>query len=142
MKNAVFLLMNLMFFNFGFLQNSFGKFILVEVDQKENAMARSGAGNIYWNRDIYFEKYVPVNLLLIYFCNCRFKLGLRETESCLKEEGIPDVCLSAFKTGEGWEGCNRWLETNHAAVNRSQARLEKCMPEKPTTPYHLKPNDL
>ena len=69
MKNAVLLLLNLMFFNFGFLQNSFGKFILVEVDQKENAMAKSGAGNIYWNIDIHFEKFVPFNSLLIYFCN-------------------------------------------------------------------------
>ena len=94
------------------------------------------------NLNNHFEKYKTVNLSLIYFYNYHFKLGLSETESCLKEEGIPDVCLRAFKTGEGWEGCNRWLETHHAAVNGSQARLEKCVPEKPTTPYDLKPNDL
>ena len=132
MKNAVLLFLNLMFFNFVFLHNSFGKFILVEVDQKEIAMGKSRAGNIYLNTNIHFEKYVPVNLLLNHFCNYHFKLGLRESESCLKEEGIPDVCLSAFKTGKGWEECNRWVETNHATVSSSRARLEKCVPEKPT----------
>ena len=67
---------------------------------------------------------------------------MHESENCLKEEGIPDVCLSAFKTGESWEACNRWLETNHATVNRSQGRLKKCVTEKSTKPYHLKPNHL
>ena len=81
-----------------------------------------------------------VNSSFVYIHNYHFKLGLRESENCLKEEGIPDVCLRAFKTGEGWDGCNRWLETNHATVNKSQARLEKCVTEKPTEPYHLKPN--
>ena len=66
MKNAVLLLLNLMFFNFGFLQISVGKFILVEVDQKENAMAKSGTGNIYWNINNHLKKYAHVNLCLIH----------------------------------------------------------------------------
>ena len=130
MENAAFLLLNLMYFHSGFLPSSFGKFILVEVDQKEIVIAKSGAGNISRNIDILFEKYLPVDLLLIYFCNCRFKLGLRVSENCLKEEGVPDVCLSSFKTREGWEGCNKWIETNRAMVHRSQARFEKCVTEK------------
>ena len=47
-------------------------------------------------------------------------------EKCLKEEGIPDVCLSSFKTGEGYERCNRWLENNSDMVMNSEARIKKC----------------
>ena len=60
-----------------------------------------------------------------------FKLDLQEKEICLKEEGIPDVCLSFFKTGTGHETCNRWMEANRAKIKRSEAKLKKCV--KPST---------
>ena len=129
MKTAVFLLLCLIFFNCGFLPNSSGKFILVEMDQKKDSIAKSGTGNIYLNINNHLKKYIHVNLWFFHFCNYRFKLGLRESENCLKEEGIPDVCLNSFKTGQGWDGCNRWLETNHATIDKSQARLKKCRNE-------------
>ena len=47
-------------------------------------------------------------------------------EKCLKEEGIPEVCLSSFKTGEGYERCNRWLENNSDMVMNSEARIKNC----------------
>ena len=56
MKNVEFFLLILMLFSLGFLKKSFGKFMLVELDQKEEAIVDSGYGNIYWNLDIYFEK--------------------------------------------------------------------------------------
>ena len=132
MKNALFLLPILMFVNLGLFKKSFGKFMLVELDQQEEAIANSGAGNLHRSLNIHFEKYMHVNLWVIYSYNYRFKLGLSESEICLKEEGIPDVCLSSFKTGEGREECNRWFETNYAMVNGSQTRLKKCVTEKST----------
>lgn len=62
MKNDVFLLLCLIFFNFGFLPNSSGKFILVEVDQKQDAIAKSGPGNIYLNIDNHLKKYIHFQL--------------------------------------------------------------------------------
>ena len=47
-------------------------------------------------------------------------------KKCLKEEGIPDICMNSFKNGEGYEGCNSWLEKNHAMVMKSEARMKKC----------------
>ena len=55
MKNAKFLLLILMFFNLGYFKKSFGKFMLVELDQKKDAIAKSGAGNIYWTLNILFH---------------------------------------------------------------------------------------
>ena len=34
--------------------------------------------------------------------------------ACLKGEGIPDECLSFFKTTEGYEKCNEKLNENPA----------------------------
>ena len=56
-----------------------------------------------------------------------------EMENCLKEEGIPDVCLSSFKNGEGYERCNSWLENNSAMAMNSEATIKKC--EKDSSPY-------
>ena len=53
-------------------------------------------------------------------------------EKCVKEEGIPDVCLSSFKNGKGYERCNSWLENNSAMVMNSKARIQKC--EKASSP--------
>ena len=61
-----------------------------------------------------------------------FSIDLRGSEKCLKEEGMPDVCLNFFKTGEGSEKCNSWSKDNHTKVIRSEARLKKCV-DKPTT---------
>ena len=47
-------------------------------------------------------------------------------EKCLKDEGIPEMCLNSFKNGEGYERCNSWLEKNHAIVTESEARMKKC----------------
>ena len=55
------------------------------------------------------------------------KLNLREVETCLKKEGIPDVCLSVFKTVYSNEGCNKWLDTNPGWVAITDARLKKCI---------------
>ena len=67
MKNAVFLPLSLIFFNFGFLPNSSGKFILVEVDQKQDAIAKSGPGNIYLIikplEEIYSWQFVSYSFL-------------------------------------------------------------------------------
>ena len=62
MKASLFLLFNLIFYNVGFLQNAYGKFILVEVAKKENAIAKSGSGKVFWNTNFHLEKYLPVNL--------------------------------------------------------------------------------
>ena len=62
MKNAVFLFLIPMFFNFSFFKKAFGKFMLVELDKKKDAIANSGAGNIYRNLNIHLEKYMQVNL--------------------------------------------------------------------------------
>ena len=48
-------------------------------------------------------------------------------EKCLTGGGIPDVCLSAFKTGEGYEPCRNWLQKNHALVMKSETRIRKCI---------------
>ena len=55
------------------------------------------------------------------------ELEQRETEKCLKEEGLPHACLHFFKTGEGDEKCTEWLKTNQQMIMKSEARLKKCM---------------
>ena len=72
--------------------------------------------------DLYTCQNISVYNLLDYF-----KLDLQKKEICLKEEGIPDVCLSFFKTGTGHETCNRWMEANRAKIKRSEAKLKKCV---------------
>ena len=54
------------------------------------------------------------------------KLDLGEMEKCVKEEGIPEVCLSSFKNGKGNERCNSWLENNSAMAMNSEERIKKC----------------
>ena len=61
-----------------------------------------------------------------------FKLDVRGKETCLKEEGIPDECLSFFKTGESNEGCNEWLKTNLASVEMTETVLKKCVDKSDT----------
>lgn len=56
-----------------------------------------------------------------------FKLVLREVKTCLQKEGIPDVCMSVFNTGNSNEGCNKWLDTNPGLVAMTDARLKKCI---------------
>ena len=46
MSYSSFLLLTIVLFNFGFLPNSFGRYILVEVGQKEAAINESGSGTI------------------------------------------------------------------------------------------------
>ena len=58
-----------------------------------------------------------------------FKLVVRGKETCLKEEGIPDACLTYFKTGERNKRCTKWLGTNRAMVEKSETRLRKCVNE-------------
>ena len=43
----------------------------------------------------------------------------------MKKEGIPDVCMSLFKNGESNEECDKWLETNRAIFEMTEARLKK-----------------
>ena len=59
--------------------------------------------------------------------NIYYKLDSGEMENCLKREGIADVCLISFKTGEGYERCSNWLEKNHALVMKSESRIRKCI---------------
>ena len=45
--------------------------------------------------------------------------------ACLKGEGIPDECLSFFKTTEGYEKCNEKLNENPAL--ELETTSEKCI---------------
>ena len=45
--------------------------------------------------------------------------------ACLKGEGIPDECLSFFKTTEGYEKCNEKLNENPTL--ELETISEKCI---------------
>ena len=64
MGNASFMLISLVLFNFVCLQNSFGRFILVEVDQKEATIDKSESGTI--KRTIHFarEENILFNIMM------------------------------------------------------------------------------
>ena len=126
MNNVLLLLISLAIINLNFLPNSFGRFILVEVDQKEVKRTKSGAGKFEKQRIII--KKMIIDVLFLYFSYFySFISNLREVEKCLKEEGIPDVCLGIFKTGNGTEECNEWIDTNPGLIEMTDARLKKCV---------------
>lgn len=129
--NVLPLCISLVLINFDSLPNSFGRFILVEVDQKEVTRAKLGAGRINKNK-VYNFSEICDHLQFFIRCSYSFKLDLREVEECLKEEGIPDVCLSVFKTGNSNERCNKWLDTNPGLVKMTDVRLKKCVSQSTT----------
>ena len=69
MKTDSFLLFNLVLFSFYVLQFSYGRFILVEMNQKEKNVAKSVAGNLYHYRfqfrEMNYGGFV-ISLFLIY----------------------------------------------------------------------------
>ena len=54
-----------------------------------------------------------------------FKLDVQEKIACLKGEGIPEECLSFFKTTKGYEQCDEKLNENPAL--ELETTLEKCI---------------
>ena len=124
--NVLPLCISLVLINFDSLPNSFGRFILVEVDQKEVTRAKLGAGKINKNK-VYNFSEICDHLQFFIRYSYSFKLDLREVEECLKEEGIPDVW-----TGNSNERCNKWLDTNPGLVDMTDARSKKCVSQSTT----------
>ena len=54
-----------------------------------------------------------------------FKLEFQEKIACLKEEGIPDECLSFLNTGVGHEKCQEKLNEQPAAEMKTAS--DKCI---------------
>ena len=48
-------------------------------------------------------------------------------ETCLREGGLADVCLTLFTTGKGLTRCQEWSKTNHEFLMTSKANLNKCV---------------
>ena len=125
MNSALFLLINQIFFSFVFLHQSSGRFILIEVNKKKDTTTKLETGKSDTTRIIelmmilYFLYFVISNRI-------SSKLDIGEMEKCLKEEGIPEVCLSSFKNGTGNERCNSWLENVSDMAMNSEARIKKC----------------
>ena len=110
--------------NIFYLQNFvIGRYILVKLDQQALASPKLEDG-----KSIILKLQYPKQVSsLDNYCHiqCCFKLDLQEKIACLKEEGIPDDCLSFLNTGIGHEKCQEKL--NEKPVAELETASNKCI---------------
>ena len=114
MRYFSFLLLSVVMINIFYLQNFvIGRYILVKLDQQALASPKLEDGKSITLK-LQYPKQVS-SLDTYCYIQCCFKLDLQEKIACLKEEGIPDECLSFFNTGLGYDKCQEKLNEPHAS---------------------------
>ena len=115
MNSALFLLINQIFFNFVFLHQSSGRFILIEVNKKKDTTTKLETSKSDTTR------IIELMMIFYFFYKVRNLIGI--LSSSLKRVYI---LAERVKNGKGNERCNSWLENNSAMAMNSEARIKKC----------------
>ena len=124
MRYFLILLLSVVIINMFCLQNFvIGRCILVKLDQQALASPKLEDG-----KSIILKLQYPKQVSsLDNYCHiqCCFKLDFQEKIACLKEEGIPDECLSFFNTGLGYDKCQEKL--NEPQASEVETASKNCI---------------